>query len=116
LATAATSAAAGSAAAAVTTAAAATWGLGTRFIHGDATAIELRFVQLLDGGLCRFIGLHFDERKSPRSPGHLVAHDVHRVNGSHCLEHFLQPTLISIEREVSDEQFPSHHDSCPAGR
>src|SRR5262245_33177264 len=95
-------------AAAGPTAATAAARLGPRFVHGNLPAVQIGLVQRLDRRLSGFLRLHLDERESSRPAGHLIAHDVDRVDRSDRREDLLEPVLVRTERKVADEQFTPH--------
>jgi hypothetical protein len=71
-------------------------------------------VQLLDRALGTLVALHLDEREAARTSGHLIPHDIHGVDRTNRLEHFLQPRLIRAERQIAHKQFATHVHSCPS--
>src|SRR5262245_51302326 len=90
------------------TATAAAGRLWTGLVHGEASPAKLRAVERRDRVLRLVVGAHFDERKSARAAGGLIAHDGHRVHGPGLAEQVLQLGLTDFVRQVSNIQLPTH--------
>jgi hypothetical protein len=82
--------------------------LGPRFVDDDGAPAEFGPIEPLNGRLGILFRLHLDEREPARTPGRHVPHDAHRLDGARLLEQVLELALAGAEREVTDEQFPTH--------
>jgi len=89
-----------------------TGGLRTGLIHTEAAPTDLTLVQISDGGFRPLVGTHFDERKSARTAGRLVAHDPDRVHRRDAREELLQFGLSDLVRQISNVKLP--HRSTPS--
>src|SRR5688572_5431521 len=82
--------------------------LRARLVHHEGPPAHVRAVELLDGRLGILFRLHFDERKAACAASCVVPHHPYRLDGPRLTEQILQLTLSRREREISDEQLPTH--------
>src|SRR5262245_44446189 len=93
---------------AAVTSAAAALGLGASLVDGEVSATNRRPVEGGDRVLRLLVRTHFDEAKSARAAGRLIAHDVHRLHGPGPREQLLQLVFTDFVRQVADIQLPTH--------
>jgi hypothetical protein len=94
--------------ASATTAAPAEFRLRPRFVHDERTPAHFCPIELLDGRLRIFFGLHLDEREAAGAACRIVTHHAHRFDGARLTEQILELVLPCAEREIPNEQLPTH--------
>src|SRR5436309_558614 len=84
-------------------------GLGPRLVDHEIAVAEEPPIKHLHrlGGL--FLGRHFDETEAAWTPGELIGHDAHRLDGAGLLEELAEVLLRGLEGEIADEQLCGHH-------
>jgi hypothetical protein len=93
-----------------TPAAAAATGLGFRtgLVDGQLPPAEAVIGQLTNGGLCLFVGGHFDEGKTTRATRRVIPHHVDALDGSGRCKQRLEVLVTGFVREVADVKLSSH--------
>jgi hypothetical protein len=82
--------------------------LGSGFVHGQVTAVEIRAVQSLNRSL-RFLGVsHFDKAKTTGTTGKFIRDHAGRFNRPVRRKKFLQLRVGSRVRQPTNVNFTAH--------